>query len=140
MKPLRVVHETDPKQVILDDLGGDEKLIRVLGADVLVCVYERPHKTKSGLILTDKVRQEDRYQGKVGLVLSLGPLAFVDDDKHQFGDGKPKAGDWVMFRVGDTFGFEIGNTNYGETGNSRLCRLVEDVKIEAILDQPDIVF
>jgi len=125
---LAMVHFKDPKKEILDDIGAQISTVQVLGARVLVGVYVRPTKTAAGIILTDKSADEDKYQGKVGLVLKLGPIAFQDDATHRFGDIKPKVGDWVVFNVGDTFGMEVGK---------RRCRSVEDVDIHMIIERPD---
>jgi co-chaperonin GroES (HSP10) len=93
-------------------------------------VYERPDRTKGGVLLADRTREEDLYQGKVGLVVKLGNLAFVEDESHVWGERKPKEGDWVCYRVGDTFPFIVGK---------RTCRFVQDVNVRAILHRPDIV-
>jgi co-chaperonin GroES (HSP10) len=128
---IAMVHEENPKAAILADcephLGG----IKVLGARVLVAVYVRPNQTKSGLFLTAKTTDEDRYQGKVGLVLAMGPIAFEDDANHRFGTVKPKAGDWVVLSVGDTFAFEMGE---------RRMRNVEDVDVQLIIENPDAIW
>ena len=46
--------------------------IDVLFNQVLIAVYERPKVTASGIHLPDQSTDEDRYQGKVGLVLKRG--------------------------------------------------------------------
>ena len=122
---IAMLHTVDPKRDLLDmDVAG----FSVLGAGVLLGVYKRPEKTASGLYLSSKTQDEDKHQGKVGLVLKMGPIAFVTDDTHDFGTVIPAVGDWVLFNVGDTFGFELGE---------RRCRIVEDIHIKAILEKPD---
>lgn len=123
-------HDDDPKQLILDEVGALVADIDVMGAQVLVGVYRRPEKTAGGIHLPGSVRDEDNWQGKVGLVLKLGPLAFLNDDSHRW-DYPPEVGDWVLFRVGDTFPWIL---------NKRHCRFVEDVLVKAILrGSPDLV-
>jgi co-chaperonin GroES (HSP10) len=126
-----MVHDEDPKTAIWDDCKAHLDKIEVLGARVLVGVYVRPEKTKSGLILTSNTRKEDTYQGKVGLVLALGPIAFEDDPTHRFGAVKPRVGDWVVYNVGDTFGMEMGE---------RRVRCVEDVDVHLIVQTPDSIW
>jgi co-chaperonin GroES (HSP10) len=128
---IAMVHEDDPRAAIMDDCEPHLNHVQVLGARVLVGVYVRPHKTKSGLILTSKTTDEDRYQGKVGLVLALGPIAFEDDSSHRFGAVKPKVGDWIVYSVGDTFAMEMGE---------RRARSVEDVDVHLIIENPDSIW
>lgn len=133
-KALLMAHEVDPKTRIYDTMGAFVDEVTVMGAQLVVGVYMRPEKTRSGIILSADTRSEDRYQGKVGLVLKKGPLAFVEDDRHSFGERTPQVGDWIMFRVGDTFAFHLGGSN-----DDNLARIVEDVDVKAILARPDIV-
>jgi len=133
MQALKMVHTVDPAEEIRAEVQSYIEEIEVLGSQVLVAAYIRPEKTVGGIILPDtpnSARAEDEFQGKVGLVLKSGPIAFKDDDTHKFGDRIPQPGDWVLYRVGDTFPLKIGK---------RHCRFVEDVSIKAILKRPDSV-
>ena len=78
MPPALMSHIEDPANEIRKRIG-DISQIEVLHNQILVGVYIRPEKTKGGILLTSQTRDEDRYQGKAGLVLKKGPLAFVDD-------------------------------------------------------------
>jgi len=78
----RMHHDVDPKESILKELG-DISGIEVFNTHVLIATYVRPN-TKSGIHLTDKYVEEDKYQGKVGLVVKKGPLAFVDEEQDWF--------------------------------------------------------
>lgn len=126
-----MLHTLDPAESLLDELDGRQDAIKPLGSGVLVAVYVRPNKTKGGILLTDKSQDEDKFQGKVGLVLKLGPLAFADDDTHRFGGDIPQPGDWVVYNVGETFAFNMGDVR---------CRIVEDVAVRAITSRPDMVY
>lgn len=130
LKAIAMVHDVDPKQAIWDDLNPNLGDIEPLGSRIMVAVYERPERTKGGILLTAATRKEDAYQGKVGLILKTGPLAFVEDATHRWGAAIPKIGDWVAFRVGDTHPFLL---------NERTCRLVEDVYVQMILQRPDMI-
>lgn len=130
-RALEMVHDTDPRKEIEDSLSPYLDEIEVMGARVLIGVYVRPSRTRGGIIIADSTRNEDNYQGKIGLVLKLGPLAFTADATHDWGDRAPKVGDWVLFRVGDTHPLIIGD---------RACRLAEDVAIQAVVGRPDMVF
>jgi len=136
-QPLRVLHDRDPREDIREDVGAVTDTIDPLGAGVLIVMYERGKgkgeaKTAGGIILANKTLDEDKYQGKAGLVMKLGPIAFTDDASHQWGDRVPRVGDWVMVNVGDSFAFDL-------PGDRRAC-IVEDVNVKAILRHPDMVW
>lgn len=128
---LLMVHDRDPKDVLLDELKDYLDLVQPVGAGVMVAVYQRPEKTVGNILLPDKYRGEDVYQGKVGLVLAMGPIAFSEDASHRFGERIPQVGDWIVYSVGETFSFELGKVR---------CRMVEDVSVRAIVQQPDIIY
>ena len=123
-------HEIDPAKKLLDEIG-DLSTLEVFNTQVVVAVYIRPQKTKSGLYLSDKTTDEDRYQSKVGLVLKKGPSAFVDETNAWFKDVSIKENDWIVFRPSD--GWQI-------TINNVLCRILEDVNVKARIDHPDRVW
>ena len=78
MKQLQMDHGDDPKGKLINEIG-DISDIEIFNNQILVGVYIRPEKTKSGLYLSDKYRDEDRFQSKVGLILKMGPSAFNDE-------------------------------------------------------------
>ena len=121
-------HDEDPAKDIVDKVG-DISGFDLFGPKVLVAIYVRPEKTKGGIYLTDKVRDEDLYQGKVGYVLKVGPGAFADSE--WFGNVQIKAGDWVGFRASDGATLVVNGVN---------CRLLEDVRIYGKASHPDLIF
>lgn len=123
--------EEDPANVILKAVG-DITQLELTGVQVLVGTYIRPKKTKGGVWLTDKLRDEDLYQGKTGLVLKVGPGAFVDGDKAdtKFNGFKVIPGDWIFYGVQDGLSLNI---------NGHHCRIVEDVHVRGRLPHPDMV-
>ena len=129
MPHMPMLHEKDPKLSILEQIGDISK-VELFHNQVLLAVYLRPNKTKSGLILTDSHRDEDRYQSKVGLLVKRGPLAFEQDGNWfsnlTFGDH-----DWLVFRPSD--GWSI-------TVNGVLCRIFDDVNIKGRVPHPDAVW
>lgn len=125
-----MLHEKEPKQVLLEQVG-DTSSIEVFNMQVLVAVYIRPEKTKGGLFLSDKSRDEDRYQSKVGLILKKGPTAFVDKDGEWFSGLDINEGDWIVFRPSD--GWNI-------TVNGTLCRMLDDMSVRARIAHPDQVW
>lgn len=123
-------HEVDPKSKILEALG-DLSGIELFHNQVLLAVYLRPQKTKSGLYLTDAHTDEDRYQSKVGLLVKRGPQAFVDDDGKWFSGLSFEDYEWLMFRPSD---------GWSVTVNGVLCRIFDDVSIKGRVSQPDEVY
>ena len=130
MPPALMNHIKDPANEIRKRIGDISK-IEVLHNQILVGVYIRPEITKGGILLTPQTRDEDRYQGKAGLVLKKGPLAFVDDDNNKFHGQNVDIGDWVFYRVSDGFPLVLNGT---------LCRLLEEVHVKGKIPSPDVVF
>jgi len=122
-------HEEDPKLKLLDQLG-DISDIELFHNQVLLAVYLRPEKTKSGLILTADHLDEDRYQSKVGLLIKQGPLAF-EQDGNWFNGMTFQEHDWLIFRPSD--GWSI-------TVNGVLCRIFDDISIKGRAPHPDSVY
>lgn len=131
-----VKHERDPKQVILDSLGKlPDEIVQF--SQILVAVYAPPvvTKTDSGLLLLDKISEEDveeyKWQGKVGLVVAMGPQAYVDDENTKFHGTKNKIGDWVWFRASDGLACEV---------NGAFCRKFNEAGIIGKVEHPDQVW
>jgi co-chaperonin GroES (HSP10) len=123
-------HEVDPADSIRKEMG-DISSVEVFNNQVLVAVYIRPQKTKSGIILTNQTTDEDRYQSKVGLVLKKGPQAFEDISGQWFDGLNIEEGDWIVFRPSDGWNITVNNV---------LCRIIDDVNIRGRVDQPDRVW
>lgn len=123
-------HDEDPREKLMRELG-DLSSVEVFNTQILVAVYIRPQKTKSGIYLTDKTTEEDRYQSKVGLVLKKGPSAFIDDNNQWFKNVDVEVGDWIVHRPSDGWSITI---------NGVLCRMLEDTSIKGKIDGPDRVW
>jgi co-chaperonin GroES (HSP10) len=122
-------HDEDPKQNLLDQLG-DISQVELFHNQVLLAVYLRPEKTKSGLILTANHLDEDKYQSKVGLLVKRGPLAF-EQDGDWFTGMTFQDHEWLIFRPSD--GWSI-------TVNGVLCRIFDDISIKGRAPHPDSVY
>src|ERR1700679_502228 len=73
---------------------------------VMFGTYVRSDKTAGGIIIGgDRTRAEDRFQGKIGLVLKVGPNAFKGKTPDAFGGITVKPGDWIMYRASDAHEF-----------------------------------
>src|SRR5256885_210970 len=104
LREIAIATQADPRKALLDSVG-DVSGFNLFGPRVLVATYVRPERTRGGIILADRTLAEDRFQGKVGLVLGTGPLAFQDDNIAKFGGRKAEPGNWVVYRASD--GFEM---------------------------------
>jgi len=126
---MRMSHETDPKQSLLEELGNLDD-IEVFNNQVLVAIYIRPTKTKSGIMLSDQTREEDKWQGKVGLVVKHGSTAFQSDDEW-FKSTQVNVGDWVVCRPGDGWNVNVHGV---------MCRMIADYDIKGRVESPDAVW
>lgn len=137
MTTTAMLHEVDPRTDLLNKIG-DISHIKVLFNQVVVATYIRPEMTKGGLILPGSVQNEDKYQGKVGLVIARGPQAFVDDDRQKFDGQNVELGDWVAYRMTDGWQFTLkGRPTPANPKGEYHCRVMIDVDIKAVLSHPD---
>jgi len=127
---MRMDHEVDPRKDIIDRIG-DLSEVEIFNNQILVGVYLRPEKTKSGIHLPGNHRDEDRHQSKVGLLLKTGPKAFEPNNDGWFEGETFNDGDWVVYRPSD--GWSI-------TVNGVLCRILMDTQVKIRIQDPDHVW
>lgn len=131
---MQMVHKTDPRKELLEKIG-DVSEYQAMFNQLLIAIYQRPDSLDLGggkkLYITDKSRDEDKYQGKVGLVLRKGPMAFVDDGSTKFNGQNVNEGDWIVVRPSDGFPTNVKGV---------LCRQIEDVHVKAVIPRPDYVY
>jgi len=120
-------HDTDPAEDLREALGNLNS-IEVFGNQVLVAIYVRPQKTASGIYLTDNTTDEDKFQGKVGLVVKTGPDAFNDPSGEWFNGVNVSVGDWVYYRVSDGWMVNVHGVH---------CRILLDTQIRGKITYPD---
>lgn len=118
----------NPRQAI-QDAAGDLLGFEVFGDRVLVGIYMRPEKTKGGIIRPDSNKEEDVYQGKVGLVLKWGPDAFRDEEG-ELHEQSVSPGEWGVFFIGDGKQLQV---------NGMPCRLVKDANFVGKIADPMMV-
>lgn len=110
---------------------GDLSGVTVMFNMVLIGTFIRSERTTGGIIRPDANVTEDVWQGKAGLVLKLGPNAFVDDADDSFYGQKVEPGEWVVYKVGDAWSLNV---------NGFPCRLVRDSSIKLKVNDPNVVF
>lgn len=122
------------KRRVMDALSKLSDM-RVTLNRTLIAVWVRPEARDLGggkkLFMTDNTRAEDVYQGCTGLVIALGPQAFVSDANVHF-EVCPKIGDWVLFRR--------QNAGLRFKHNDIDCVLLDnETPVMAIVSRPDYV-
>jgi co-chaperonin GroES (HSP10) len=123
----------DPKREILDKLG-DLSHVEIAHNEVLLAIYQRPEKTPGGIILTNNNLKEDVYQGKVGLVVKIGPGCIFKNIVIQLHD-------WVVTRPSDTWALDVnGDADTLKREDFVACRLVYDDQIRLRISNPGIVW
>jgi co-chaperonin GroES (HSP10) len=130
MPYMKMHHEEDPKQTLLKELG-DIDSFQVFNNQLLLAIYVRPKKTKSGIMLTDQTTQEDLYQSKVGLIVKVGPTAFHDESGKWFRGMNLSLHDWVVFRPSESWSINVHGVP---------CRLIDDIFIRGKVEAPDQVW
>lgn len=129
-----MIHEQDPAEVIFQKVGmknGKIPGFELMSNRVLLGLYVRPEKTKSGLYLSDNTRAEEKYQGKAAVVLALGPSAFVSDSAFDFQGQKVAVGDWISIWTTDGRAININGCD---------CRVIRDQDIAMRIPAPDSVY
>jgi len=127
MPYMEMDHSKDPRDE-LKKAVGDLSGVEIFNNQILVAVYIRPNKTKGGIYLADSTRDEDKTQGKVGLVLKKGPQAYVDETNSWFSDIEVNEGDWVYFRPSEGWSITVNNV---------LCRILDDTLVRGRVQKPD---
>jgi len=128
MSIMPMMHEVDPAEDLRNKIG-DISGFNLIGPKVLCAIYLRPEKTKGGIIITNKTRDEDIYQGKIGLIVKTG--VNVGADREWFGDTKLEVGAWAGFRASDGYSLIVNGVN---------CRILEDVRVQCIASHPDLIW
>ena len=133
---VRAVEAVKPKQGFrarnVEDLIKAIDQYRVAHNLVLVMTYLHSGHSSSGrIIMPDATRDEDRYQGKVGLVVKKGPLAYRNDGVTDFGLQDVRLGEWVVYRASDGYPIEIAGVHF---------RMLEDTHIKGSVERPDTVY
>ena len=100
---------------------------QVMHSQVLCMTYIQSSVTSGGIHLPDTGLEEDRFQGKIFLVVDLGPGAFKDDPVAKFHGVTLKKNDWVMARPSDGMEFFY---------NGNTLRLFQDVDIRLKVENP----
>lgn len=121
----------DPRAVINRRLADDAARVEVFGNRVLIATSPVLTASAGGIIFTDKTKNEERFQGKVGLILKVGPVAFKYDGSYPWEGPVPVVGDWVFYRASDTWECAIGGVS---------CRFIDDSMIVGRIPEPELIW
>jgi len=156
------------REKLLADLGPTVEKMKVQRNRCLVATYVKPSVTPGGIIIPTTSGEEDRWQGKVGLLIAVGPSAFNYDEVADAiqkaeqaafdaaGEGGPTDEELEAAingaldscnvpRVGDWVAYRTSETHeFGVpvAGNHTLasCRFILDESIVMVLSDPRIVY
>lgn len=131
MAVIQMRHDVDPKKKLLEELG-DISGIEVGNDRVVIAIYRHEGVTKGGIITPTKTHDESDYQGKVGLIIKLGPLVPIKDEIRGF---PLKIGDWVV--VNSSSGLSM---HAGGHGSKAMLRMLPETEIHMRVPQPDVVW
>lgn len=124
----------DPKGFLLDRTELWRTQCVVFHNWIITATYFLPHKIGAGkvtLFLPDSVHDEALYQGKVGLVVAKGPLAFKDDEHVKFYGQNVEVGDWVQYDIMEGRQFTIDRVH---------CRRLKDTQIVMRVPDPRLIY
>jgi hypothetical protein len=128
-------YKRDPRQFLLDRCGLWSNRVRVLHNWVITTTYYLPdHFDVAGggkLFLPEKTHDEALWQGKVGLVIAKGPLAFKDDDVVKFDGQMVEIGEWVVYDIMEGRQLTIDRMH---------CRRMKDTQLVMVIPEPEFVY
>lgn len=128
---VELAHSQDDARTAIRKAVGDLSEFKVLDDLVLVGTFIRAAKTKGGILLPEKSLDEDRFQGKAGLVLKKGPTAFKYSGPFPYEGPAPEEGDWIMYRNSDSW--ECGL-------NGVSVRFIRSEDVKAIIPRPEMIY
>lgn len=117
----------DAWRVYGDDLKvlADFDLPKVAGWNLLVLQWRMPKRTSGGIIVAEQARLNDMFQGRIGLVLEVGPLAYSDPEKYPTGPWAV-VGDSVMWNLVES---TISRFSFGDPTDPVVLATIYDDKI-----------
>jgi hypothetical protein len=126
----QISRAADPKKAIIAAVG-DLSGAKISCDLVLLGTYIRNEMTKGGIIRPTETLKEDEYQGKVGLVLKTGPLAYADWESDSERGNQAELHTWVVYAIKDSWPVQINGT---------ACRFIPYDKIRMQIVDPAMVF
>jgi co-chaperonin GroES (HSP10) len=104
--------------------------LKPAGVNILAIMWVRPGRTRGGIELPDNAKEEDIYQGKISLVVSVGPDCFQSTSYRTYTGPTCKEGDWIFTDPMAGKKFQL---------NKAFCRLVHDDEIRGVVNGPQAI-
>lgn len=133
MAVVKMRHDVEPSTKLLEELG-DISGIEVFNDRVLVAIYRHEGVTVGGIITTTKTHDESDYQGKVGLILKVGPCV-NPEGKQRVRGADLNVGDWIA--VNPSSGLSM---HAGRHGSKVMLRMLSEGEIHLRVSQPDVIW
>jgi co-chaperonin GroES (HSP10) len=118
---------TNDQWMTEDVVPDPAPLPRIPGVGILVRPVQTRKKSAGGILIPESVRSDMEYLTTVGRVLSLGELAFVDEDIYRNGPWV-KPGDYVVYA-------KYAGSKIWWKGVKLL--LIKAAAIELVVDKPE---
>lgn len=118
---------TNDQWLTEDSVPDPSPLPRIPGVGILVRPVPTRRKSAGGILIPDSVRADMEYLNTVGRVLSLGELAFKDEDIYRNGPWV-KPGDYVVYA-------KYAGSKIWWKGVKLL--LIKAASIELVVDKPE---
>ena len=112
------------------DLDGERRKAAQLpdptGFQLLIALPEQDEKTEGGIYVPDDFRQREETASITGMVLKMGPDAFVDVSRFPNGP-YCKKGDWIIMQA---------YTGTRVSIHGKEFRLINDDCVKAVIEDP----
>ncbi len=121
------------------------KGLRIMQNRILVGTYVQRAVSAGGIIMPEKTLDESRFQGKAGVILAMGPLAFHFKENEKLlaemsplgrqefmRKHYPQVGEWVFYRASDTWEIALGE--------GAPCRFIYDDVIVGRITDPEFIW
>ncbi len=130
-----VEYAKDPRTYILNRCKIFTSVVTLDTNNILVATYflpesvniRGPGNTSVPFLIPQKVSDEAMWQGRVGLLLAKGPMAWVSDDKVDFGGTTHEIGEWLCYDRQDGRQISVNRIH---------CRRLKDVDVWGATDDP----
>ncbi len=132
-------YAADPKAYLMARCADFVKTIKLDCQRIIVATYFTPQfvtiKGADGkpmpFFLSTKTTDESMWQGRVGLLIAKGPMAWVSDQRVSFGSTTHEVGSWVLFDRQDGRQTAINRVH---------CRVLRDVDVWGETSDPRAVY
>lgn len=145
-KIVNLTQAKDPKAAkaaLLKELGKAAEDYELFNDDVLLAIYIPTENMKDGHIITaaglylpqqktEEMAGEHLFQGKLGLIVKKGPIAFKYDSSNCKFEGRvPDDHDWVVFRPSDGWSVSLNGVS---------CRIIRSCNIRGCVSDPSVIW